>query len=135
MLQELTYSDTSSAGNRVGAPPIRVLLVDDHPAVIAIRRLFRGRQYFPAIAPSITSSLRDRLEPCDRAIFSMLIDGIPPADIGARLGLAPAEVETRRTLMLRVIAPRTGRARVIATARSPLDYDRPRRRLRYRAVG
>jgi DNA-binding NarL/FixJ family response regulator len=233
MLQELRYSDTSSARDRAGAPPIRVLLVDDHPAVrygirrliadqpdmvliaehgrasadtrdvaawadvavvdyhlgdrdglwltqqikqrpspppvliysafadeslavaaivagadgllpktelaeelsIAIRRLFHGRQYFPAITQSITSSLRDRLEPRDRAIFSMLIDGIPPVDIGARLGLGPAEVKTRRTLMLRTIAPRTARGRIIAAARSPLDYDRPRRRPRHPALG
>lgn len=121
MLQELTYSDTSSAGNRVGAPPIRVLLVDDHPAVrYGIRHLIADEPDMVLIAEHGRASADTR----EVAAWA-----------GARLGLAPGEVETRRTLMLRVIAPRTGRARVIATARSPLDYDRPRRRLRYRAVG
>jgi DNA-binding NarL/FixJ family response regulator len=99
---------------------------------IAIRRLFQGHQYLPAIPRSVSDAMRTRLEPADRPIFSMLLHGVPAADIRARLGLGPGGLEARRQLMLRALAPRTARNRVLEAARSPLDFDRPRRRLRYR---
>jgi DNA-binding NarL/FixJ family response regulator len=99
---------------------------------LAIRWLASGRQYFPAIPPSLAAALGARLEPVDQAICSMLIHGVPPTEIGERLGLAPLELEDRRESILRVIAPRTARNRVVDAARAPLDYDRPRRELRYR---
>lgn len=102
---------------------------------IAIRRLFHGRQYFPAVRQSIAHALCARLDAADRAICSMLIHGVPPAEISARLGLAPSELDARRELILRALAPRTARARVLDAARTPLDYDRPGRRLRYPAAG
>ena len=102
---------------------------------VAIRRVFHGRQYFPAIPQSIAAALCSRLDPGDQAIFSMLTHGAPPAEISARLALTPGELEARRHLMLRAIAPKTTRDRVVDAARSPLDYDRPRRRPRYSAAG
>jgi DNA-binding NarL/FixJ family response regulator len=98
---------------------------------VAIRRLVHGRQYFPAIPESITAALSTRLAPGDQAIFSMLIHGLGGAEIASRLGIAPTELEARRHLILRMIAPKAARADVTAAARSVLDYDRPLRRHRY----
>ncbi len=47
---------------------------------VAIRRLASGRQYFPAIPPSLAAALCARFEPVDQAICSMLIHGVPPAN-------------------------------------------------------
>lgn len=102
---------------------------------IAIRALFRGDEYFPAIPESVAVALSSRLERADQAIFSMLIHGVPPAEIGAVLGLTAAELEARRKRILFAIAPRTPRARIVDAARSPLDYERPRRRRRHPAAG
>ena len=63
----------------------------------------------------------------------MLIHGVPPAEIGERFGLAPQELEAHRGSILPTIAPRTARGSVLDAARAPLDYDRPRRGLRYPA--
>lgn len=102
---------------------------------VAIRRLAHGRRYFPAIPRSVAATLCVRLEPTDQAICSMLIHGVPPAEIGARLDLTLPELDGRRAMILQAIAPRTARARVLDAARAPLDYDRPRRRPRYTATG
>lgn len=98
---------------------------------IAIRRLYHGRQYFPAIPQSVAAALCVRLDPADHAICSMLIHGVPPAEIGVRLGLSPPELDARRAAIVAAIAPRTARSSVLDAARAPLDYERPRRRLRY----
>ncbi len=141
---------------RAGAPPVLIYsaFADAHLAVaalvagadgllakttlaeelsVAIRRLACGRQYFPAIPPSVAAALCARLKPVDQAISSMLIHGVPPAEIGERLGLAPQELEAHRGSILQTIAPRTARSSVLDAARGPLDYDRPRRGPRYPA--
>lgn len=102
---------------------------------VAIRRLANGGQYLPGIPESITAALGSRLERGDQAIFSMLIHGIAPQEICARLGIAPAELETRRQLILRAIAPKPTRPTVPHAVQPPLDYERPRRRRRYPAAG
>ena len=102
---------------------------------IAIRRLADGRQYFPAVPGSVTGALAARLEPGDRPIFSALIDGIAPEQISSRLGIAAAELEARRELILRAIAPTAARSDRHAAPQLPLDYERPRRRPRYSTAG
>ena len=102
---------------------------------IAIRRLFHGRQYFPAVPQSISDTLCSRLDPRDQAIFSMMVHGLAAAEISSRLDIDPAELEARRQLMLRVIAPRAGRTNLPDHPRSHLDYERPRRRQRYPTAG
>ena len=102
---------------------------------VAIRRLCHGRQYFPAIPQPVAAALCARLQPVDQAICSMLIHGVPAAEIGARLGLGLPELAARRVVILDAVAPHPARARVLDAARAPLDYDRPRRRPRYAATG
>lgn len=101
----------------------------------AIRRLFHGRQYFPAIPNSLAGVLRSRLQPRDQAIFTMLIHGIGPTDISSRLGMTRSDLEARRQVILQAIAPKAARARVPGAGGSPLDYERSSRRQRYPAAG
>jgi DNA-binding NarL/FixJ family response regulator len=95
---------------------------------VAIRRLFRGRQHFPSVPSSLASSLQARLASRDQAIFSMLVHGVPAAELVSRLDITSAELTERRQEILRVIAPKASRARVAGAPHSPLDYDRSRRR-------
>lgn len=99
---------------------------------IAVRRLVHGRQYFPAIPASIAAALSARLAPQDQAILSMLVHGVPAGEIASRLEITPGELETRRQLIVRAIAPAGARAGVPSGSGLVLDYDRPRRRRRYR---
>jgi DNA-binding NarL/FixJ family response regulator len=101
---------------------------------VAIRRLSRGSSYFPAVPPMVTASLRSRVEPRDRVIFSMLIHGVTPREICARLEFTPDELEERRHGILSVIAPRAADGRRSGPG-SPLDYERSARRHSYPAVG
>ena len=89
---------------------------------IAIRRLFHGRQYFPAIPEAIAAALRSRLEGAEQPIFSMLVDGVAPAEVCKRLGLTAADLQARRTSIVRTIAPSHGTASL--RARAPLEYRR-----------
>ncbi|HJS94290.1 MAG TPA: response regulator transcription factor [Solirubrobacteraceae bacterium] len=99
---------------------------------IAVRRLVHGRQYFPAIPASVAAALSARLAPADQAIVSMLIHGTPADEIASRLEITPGELETRRQLIVRAIAPKGARAGVPPGSGLVLDYDRPLRRRRYR---
>jgi DNA-binding NarL/FixJ family response regulator len=99
---------------------------------IAIRRLARGRQHFPAVPRLIATLLRSRLDPRDQAIFSMLVHGVAPAEISKRLRLAASELRARRRDIVQAIAPSPKRSTVPAV---PLDYERSRRRRRYRNTG
>ena len=101
--------------------------------IIAVRRLVHGRQYFPAIPPSIAAALSARLDPPDQAILSMLIHGVAAAEIAARLEMSQSELEARRELIVRAFAPKGARAGVPPGSGLALDYDRPRRRARYRS--
>jgi DNA-binding NarL/FixJ family response regulator len=73
---------------------------------IAVRCLVHGRQYFPAIPASTVAALSLRLAPHDQAILSMLIHGKAPGEIASRLEMTPGELEARRQLIVRAIAPR-----------------------------
>jgi DNA-binding NarL/FixJ family response regulator len=102
---------------------------------IAIRRLFHGRHYFPAIPESTVAALRRAIEPRDQAIFSMLIDGARPSEVRARLGLSAEELQARREAIVSATAPSAVRARLEGPPSAPLDYDRRSRRPRYPAAG
>jgi hypothetical protein len=87
----------------------RLLLADDHEVQVALR------------------------EELDLAIlFLMLVHGVAPAEIRSRLGMASSELQSRRREIVRAIAPTPKRATVPPI---PLDYERSRRRRRYRATG
>lgn len=111
----------------------KAALADELP--IAIRRVIRGRKHFPAPPQPITAALRSRLEPRDQAMFSMLMHGDAPAEISSRLKIAGPELEVRRENILRAIAPGAEPIRLPGAATAPLDYQRARRRPRYRAAG
>ena len=95
---------------------------------IAIRRLFHGRAYLPAVPRGLAVALGSRLEPRDRAIFWMLIQGVAPAEICSRLSIKPTDLQRHRRSMVAAIAPNGGVASLTARTRAPLDYRRPRRR-------
>lgn len=101
---------------------------------IAVRRLVNGRQYFPAIPASTAAALALRLAPHDQAILSMLVHGVPADVIASRLEMTPGELEARRQLIARAIAPKGARAGGLPESGLVLDYDRPRRRRRYRKL-
>jgi two-component system response regulator DevR len=102
---------------------------------VVIRRLFGGRSYFPVPPPSVVAAMSSQLEPQDRAILTMLTHGLAPAEISSRLGLTAAELDLRRKAIVRTIAPKASRLRLVASAHAPLDYERARRRRRYPATG
>jgi hypothetical protein len=62
----------------------------------------------------------------------MLVHGVAPAEISKRLRLAASELRARRREIVRAIAPSPKRSTVPAV---PLDYERSRRRRRYRNTG
>lgn len=95
---------------------------------IAIRRLFHGRQYLPAIPEPVAAAVRSRLERRDQAIFSMLIHGLRSEEIASQLGIGRSELERRREAILQVVAPD---AAVPEGLKAPLDYERPLRRPRF----
>jgi DNA-binding NarL/FixJ family response regulator len=99
---------------------------------IAVRRLVHGRQHFPAIPASTAAALSTGLAPHDQAILSMLIHGVGAGEIASRLQMTPGELEARRQLIVRSIAPKGARGGVPPGSGLVLDYDRPRRRRRYR---
>lgn len=101
---------------------------------IAVRRLVNGRQYFPAIPASTAAALAARLAPQDQAILSMLVHGVPAGEIASRLEMTPGELEARRQLIVRAIAPKGARAGGPPESGLVLDYDRPLRRRRYRKL-
>jgi DNA-binding NarL/FixJ family response regulator len=102
---------------------------------IAIRRLFHGRGYFPAIPDATVAALRLRLDPRDRAIFSMLVSGAHPREVRARLGIGAEELWARRSAIVRATAPGAVRSRLEGPPQAPLDYERRRRRSRYSPTG
>lgn len=99
---------------------------------VAIRRLARGRRHFPAIPPTLQRALRARLWRGDQALFDHLLHGLTGAQAAGALGITDPEVQARRDRILATIAPRARDQ--FTAARAPLDYDRPARKARYRAV-
>jgi DNA-binding NarL/FixJ family response regulator len=95
----------------------------------AIRRVARGQRHLPAIAPAVANTIRARLDPCDQAIFGMLLHGVAPATIAERLSLDPQQLAARRADMLRLLRPARAHPAWPEQRTAPLDYERPRRRV------
>jgi two-component system, NarL family, response regulator DevR len=134
------FADTALAAAAIvaGADGLLAKTALAEELCVAIRRLFHGRQYFPAIPQSIIGVLRSRLAPTEQAIFSMLLDGISESEISSRLRIARADLDARRQAILQAVAPHAAGAGAGATtkprAHAPLDYDRSARRRSYRSV-
>jgi DNA-binding NarL/FixJ family response regulator len=99
---------------------------------VAIRRLAAGHRYFPSISASVTRAMSARLDPRQRAIVAMLVHGISPEQITARLPISTQQLETQQTAILAILAPAATRARQPTATRRPLDYERARRSSRLR---
>jgi DNA-binding NarL/FixJ family response regulator len=99
---------------------------------VAIRRLAAGHRYLPSISAAVARAMSARLDPRQQAIFGMLVHGISPEQISARLPITTRQLETERTAILAVLAPAATRARQPARTRMPLDYERARREPRRR---
>jgi DNA-binding NarL/FixJ family response regulator len=94
----------------------------------AIRTVASGRRHLPAINNAVAHAMRSRLETSYQAIFGMLLHGIEEAQIAEPLAITPAELDARRSVMLRSLAPATVPSGLPAGAHAPLDYERPGRR-------
>jgi len=105
-----------------------------HELCRAIRRLAGGQHHHPAITPSVAQVMRGRLEPRDQAIFAMLLHGIAPDTIAERLAITDEELHARRSIMRRSLKPVRAPSTLPTGARSPLDYERPKRRASRRAA-
>lgn len=97
----------------------------------AIRALALGRSHLPAVPPAVAHAMSARLEPHDQAIFEMLLHGLATVAIAERLSLTPEQVTEHRSAMLRLLKPPRAESALPGDRATPLDYDRPRRRLRF----
>lgn len=87
-----------------------------------IRLLARGRRNFPAISRPVADAISSRLREPDQIIFGMLLHGIAPEQITETLRLSAEELETRRSAILRVLAPNI-REPTATSSMAPLDYE------------
>jgi DNA-binding NarL/FixJ family response regulator len=71
----------------------------------AIRVVVRGESALPPPAPQEVASFAARLEPVDRPILGMLLDGTPPHEVAATLGLDHDQLDDRLEAMLAAILP------------------------------
>ncbi len=54
-----------------------------------IRTLARGGHHLPAVTPAVAHAMRSRLHPRDQAIFGMVLHGMAPSEVAARLQSRP----------------------------------------------
>ncbi|HET8952124.1 MAG TPA: response regulator transcription factor [Solirubrobacteraceae bacterium] len=66
----------------------------------AIRRVARGELVLPPISPPLLRAAGEALDPEDRPVLAMLVDGTSPADIAATLRIDRGELRERITRML-----------------------------------
>lgn len=92
----------------------------------AIRRLYRGQPYLPAISPTLARSMGASLSAPEQALFGLLLHGVAETEIAAQLEITPAELEAGRAAILAVLAPAATRARIPHAGQSPLHYHRRR---------
>lgn len=99
----------------------------------SIRTLAQGGRHLPAVSSPLAGALRSQLGRRDQAIFGMLLHATPPEVIMQMLGITRAELDLRRSSILRSLT--TGRTAMAlrSGADSPLDYERPRRGRRWAA--
>jgi DNA-binding NarL/FixJ family response regulator len=66
----------------------------------AIRAVAAGETRFPTPIPELTQDAAAAVEPDDRPILGLLVDGVPRDQIAVRLGLSAAALEERIDRML-----------------------------------
>ena len=94
-----------------------------------IRALAHGHHSLPVITRSVAQAMGSQLEGAEEAIFGMLLYGVEPREIMARMGMSAEELASRRLRILRAIAPRIGHSSALSNAHVPLDYEPIRTRL------
>jgi two-component system, NarL family, response regulator DevR len=67
----------------------------------AIRRVAGGHRHMPLLPRAVAEGVRRRLDDQEKAIFGMLLAGIPPTEVAAMLGLSASDLESRLWSMLR----------------------------------
>lgn len=65
-----------------------------------LRCVTLGVRRLPAVPPRVGAMLHERLDAAEHAIFSMLLAGIPAADVARGLRISQAELESRRSALL-----------------------------------
>jgi DNA-binding NarL/FixJ family response regulator len=66
----------------------------------AIRRVAGGGSVLPPLSPQLLRAAGEALDPEDRPVLAMLVDGTSPADIAATLRIGAGELRDRVTRML-----------------------------------
>lgn len=72
----------------------------DAELAVVLRRVGLGTRLLPAVPPRVGAMLHERLEAAEHAIFSMLLAGIPAADVARGLRISRAELEAHRSSLL-----------------------------------
>jgi DNA-binding NarL/FixJ family response regulator len=67
---------------------------------VVLRRAGLGERLLPTVPPRVGAMLHERLAPAEHAIFSMLLAGIPAADVARGLRISLAELESYRSTLL-----------------------------------
>jgi two-component system response regulator DevR len=67
---------------------------------VVLRRVGLGARLLPKVPPRVGAMLHERLDPAEHAIFSMLLAGIPAADVARGLRISLAELESYRSTLL-----------------------------------
>jgi DNA-binding NarL/FixJ family response regulator len=63
-------------------------------------RVGRGMRFLPSVSPRVGAMLRDRLDPAEQAIFSLLLAGMASCEVAQALRMSELELESRRSALL-----------------------------------
>src|ERR1700733_11979125 len=72
----------------------------DAELAAVLHRVRLGARILPSVPPRVGAMLHDRLGPPEHAIFSMLLAGLPAADVARGLRISQAELESRQSELL-----------------------------------
>jgi DNA-binding NarL/FixJ family response regulator len=75
----------------------------------AIRNVTRGKPVTLEVSSETVSAVARRLEPEDRPIVTMLMDGVPPRQVAEALGMSEGWLVIRRWAILKRISGERGR--------------------------
>jgi DNA-binding NarL/FixJ family response regulator len=96
------YPDGVLAACCVVAEADALVSIYDCDAELAavLHRVRLGARFLPSVPPRVGAMLHERLDPPEHAIFSMLLAGLPAADVARGLRISQAELESRQSELL-----------------------------------